>query len=271
MWEVSPAVVSSLLENDVKDFFVSLQLFAREFLIKYLQSKNWDFEDLNVYYGVFLQDVRLGSVEIILFLNILLFLIYNALNVLNKQLYQIINILSYFACLVLLFISPFINCGEFFNEFFFTTKSGGIFQLVVLLFSLILLVEIFKTIENKVNIKVEFFFLVNCLVGGLLSLIVVNDFFLTYIFFELMSFTVCLLFLITVDKQVRVEASIKYFILNGVASVFFCLACVFIFLKTGGLHFNELVSTHEGILIQYSVIFITLSFLGKFGTVPFSV
>jgi NADH-quinone oxidoreductase subunit N len=73
------------------------------------------------------------------------------------------------------------------------------------------------------------------------------------------------------DKQIRVEASIKYFILNGVASLFFCLACVFIFLKIGGLHFTEFFSIHESILIQYSILFITLSFLGKFGTMPFSI
>lgn len=102
----------------------------------------------------------------------------------------------------------------------------------------------------------------------------VNDLFVLYLFFEILSFLVCLLFILVTVEYVGFEAGIKYFIFNGLASLFFGLALVGIFLSFGTLNYTGLIANSEqtvSFMLLGVVSFVALAAMfGKLGTLPFS-
>lgn len=113
------------------------------------------------------------------------------------------------------------------------------------------------------------------------SLLGSNDLFLTYLLFEALSFSICLLLIFSSFANSRIEAAIKYFILNGVASILVCFSAIGLFLVTGSLKFDILVkwsgqfntesSNFPTLLVLISTIILVCALLGKLGTFPFSI
>ena len=103
------------------------------------------------------------------------------------------------------------------------------------LITLILSKNILFVIEK--NFLNEFFLLILFAIFFSLTLLSSNDFFISYISLEGMSFSLYILASTIYYSKLSVESAIKYFILGGVASCILCYSISLLFLVTSSLDF----------------------------------
>jgi len=275
LFEITGRVIGSLLNDGNFDVWKNIQLLATTFSLDFLQKNGWDFEGSVLYYWIFWEDIRLLLVESFLFIITLSFLVYAAQD--RRKLNFLVPLVIIFCLFSLLisYISPFVQSGAAFNGFFQVTLGSTVAKLVVILFSVCLLISIWGWIGVYESLKVEVIFLLGSILWALSTLLVSNDLFIIYLLLETLSFLICLLLVVWSKKQVRVEASVKYFILNGVASILFCLGGVLVYLSYGSTFIENVGGVHligddgSGLSVLF-ILLISLSLLGKLGTAPFS-
>jgi NADH-quinone oxidoreductase subunit N len=141
--------------------------------------------------------------------------------------------------------------------------------IIILIMSKSILVLIKDKIIN------EFLLLLLFAVFFSVSLLSSNDFFLSYLSLEGMSFSLYVLSATIYFSKLSVESAIKYFILGGVASCIFSYSISLLFLMTSSLDFfsikfffNHTFNADERFDLTFIISGILISFLFKLSAFP---
>lgn len=206
----------------------------------------------------------------------------------KKQLY-IYNFILIVLCIILNYYIIFLlNYSYFFSysHFFFLFKNFVLFDyysfffkfLIIYLTFVILLVSKKNIYKLQYKILDEFFVLILFSLFFILILFSVNDFFSGYLALEGMSFSLYILASTIYYSKIALEASIKYFILGGIASCIFVNGLSWLFSITNSLdfffikfHFLSL-ENQTNLICEPNLIFIlscfTFTFLFKISAFP---
>jgi NADH-quinone oxidoreductase subunit N len=201
------------------------------------------------------------------------------------------NLLHKVVCVLLLLIfsmyiyfiicySDSLNSIGIFDFLFFNCWIVDIYSLIfkssivgLTLILLILAKNILVFIKDK--IINEFLLLLLFSVFFSLSLLSSNDFFLSYLSLEGMSFSLYVLSATIYFSKLSVESAIKYFILGGIASCIFSYSISLLFLITSSLDFfsikfffNYTFNAYERFDLIFIISGILISFLFKLSAFP---
>jgi NADH-quinone oxidoreductase subunit N len=187
---------------------------------------------------------------------------------------------TFFILVSLLFLYANYKCESFFSTFilFSDLSSRSIKILFVLscLFLSILLIRAFKL--QRLNFF-EYFSLFLLAILALLLLINCTDMISAYLVIEMQTLCFYILASFTRNSAFSTDAGLKYFIVGAFVSGLFLFGCSLVYGGLGTLNFNALTlllafpldndysSLNSFVLL--GVLFITVTFLFKLGTVPF--
>ncbi len=122
----------------------------------------------------------------------------------------------------------------------------------------------------KDDVGQEYYYLLLMLmVAGILGLSLATDFFVLYLFFELMSIPSYALVAFRRNDGMAVEAGVKYLVMSAAGSVIAVFGISLIYLQTGTVVFLSLLgSLQDALMLQVAVIFLIVGFGVKAAIVP---
>lgn len=189
--------------------------------------------------------------------------------------FKIIFLLKIIGLLYLIYINP-INIWFAFDFFIFNDYFSNFFYFFFLFFFFFYLFILIK-INVDYFYYYEYIFILMLIVFFTSFLFKVNDFILLFILLE--GFSLCIYILVASNySSIKIsEASIKYFILSIISSLFFLLSISIIYSIFGTLNFMKLKIffllnfSDVNMYIIFSILLILSSFFFKLGVVPFHI
>jgi cytochrome c oxidase subunit 3 len=160
------------------------------------------------------------------------FIIYTQFILLNELYFLYIDYSFFFDFL------NFLNRSSFFYNEFFITSYFLLNIKFILFFIIIFLINFYVFFTKKVN--VDYLLILLFLSLGLFLLISSNNYLAFYVSLELISFSLYILIGIENKNIYSIEASLKYFVLNSLASGITLFAIFFFFYNLGSLDFNNI-------------------------------
>jgi multicomponent Na+:H+ antiporter subunit D len=115
------------------------------------------------------------------------------------------------------------------------------------------------------------FCIIQIMCGALVAIVLTNDLFNFYIFFELLA--ICTYILISLGGKGSSFASFNYLSLGVIASGFLVIGIGFLYFSTGYLNFTKVIEALQSqstLNIKIPLIFFSICFLIKLGIFPFS-
>jgi len=222
---------------------------------------------------------------------LLLFIGFN-IKLQNNQKYNYYILLKYLLLVILTIVFTiilYINSIDYFNinttlylfNFFF---KKNLFNLYIILFLLTLfliyIIYICANIytNNYFYYKIDYIYIYILILIGCILLLLVNDFFLFFLIFELISLGIYVLIATNLKSNLAVESSLKYYIIGTISSVFMLLSISLIYGILCTTNFNDLynllffINFAEDMIGKYILIAIFLFLLSiffKLGLFPF--
>jgi proton-translocating NADH-quinone oxidoreductase chain N len=134
----------------------------------------------------------------------------------------------------------------------------ALFSSLMTLFSLYYLWQ--RKIKSYKN-EAKFFILLNTLLASAVGLVLSNDIFNIYVFFEIAGISAYIL--TAYEKNAKaLEAGIKYLLTGSVASIFLVLAIMLIYINIGSLNLALIAQNFETLPYNLKVLISLLLFLG---------
>ena len=129
---------------------------------------------------------------------------------------------------------------------------------------------LYSIVYMKDDAGQEYYYLLLALmVAGILGLSMATDFFVLYLFFELMSIPSYALVAFRRQDGMAVEAGVKYLVMSAVGSVIAVFGISLIYIQTGTLAFSSLLGTVQDVLVlQTAIVFLIIGFGVKAAIVP---
>jgi NADH-quinone oxidoreductase subunit N len=191
----------------------------------------------------------------------------------NYLLVNILTLLSFvLAFLAVIYIkSPVVvNVGVL----FIIDGLGRLFMALIILGSLIITLISYSYLRYRPIIKEEYFILLILSTLGAVSIVISNHFISFFISLELLSVTLYVLIAYLKEKEIAIEAGIKYLILAAVSTSFLLFGVALIYSQTGLLDLNfEAIDSKDNQLSNLPFLsglaFIMVGILFKLGLVPF--
>ncbi len=186
---------------------------------------------------------------------------------------------------IIALVTLFICLGMTINNFLLI-KSGAALQreifagefifgslMLFMVYGVALAVCVYAWASEKTKVKGIFYGLILTASAGMCGIIINRDFFVTYVFLEVVSacsFTMIAFY----DNEEATEGAIRYFYLSALASVFIVFSLAILFLAVGSTTFEALIallqtpSANKG-LVNIFLGVLTIGFMIKTGLVPF--
>ncbi len=138
---------------------------------------------------------------------------------------------------------------------------GMVFAVIISVTGFLVLIYSFDYISDKSQSRYYTLFLL--LLTGSLGMVLTNDIFNLFVFFEILCISSYILVAYNRDEH-GLEAAIKYLILGSVGSVLFLLAISIVYLKLGTLNMADIADKIEGLTgsAKLMVVVLLLSGLG---------
>lgn len=211
---------------------------------------------------------------------ILLFGIFYNNNIIIKNINSITIYLLICLLILFLYTPDFININLM-NGIIIINNFTQFIKIILIISCIILLLIHKKYLLQQIIISYEIIILILISLLGLIILVSSNHFITLYLSIELQSLSFYILTASQKKSLFSIEASLKYFILSFLASIFILLGCSIIYFLTGSLNFNNIfliisnINFLENInlLISfiYTIIFIIVGILFKIGAAPFHI
>ncbi|WP_339044883.1 NADH-quinone oxidoreductase subunit NuoN [Candidatus Zinderia endosymbiont of Aphrophora alni] len=218
--------------------------------------------------------------EIILFITIIIYLIINIIFNKKKKINYYLSIFSLLICLIFTIKYNLNNKIIYlFNKTFIKNKISNFLNIFIYLINLLIILYSYQYFNIKIKkkkkyLKKEFFFFILTSIIGQTIIVSSNNLLIIYLGIELTSLSISSLLISESKKKKSYETSIKYFILNIIASGFFLYGISMIYGATKFINLNDiyysLISGNFFFnLLILGIIFILSSIFFKFGIAPF--
>ena len=101
-----------------------------------------------------------------------------------------------------------------------------------------------------------------------------NHYLSMYLGLELLSLSTCVIVALSNNKNLNIEASVKFFVLSALSSGFLLFGISLLYGATGTLFFNELTEIinsgdYNKFLLSFSLVFLVSAIAFKIGVIPF--
>ncbi len=198
------------------------------------------------------------------------------LSIAIKRNYLFVNILTLLS-FVLAFLAVIYIKGPVIDHvgtLFIIDGLGRIFMSLIIIGSLLITLISYSYLKHKSVIKEEYFILLLLSTLGAVSIVISNHFISFFISLELLSVTLYALIAYLKEKEIAIEAGIKYLILAAVSTSFLLFGIALIYSQTGQLDLNfETIRSSENqfsnLIFLSGLAFIIVGILFKLGLVPF--
>jgi len=148
----------------------------------------------------------------------------------------------------------------------------GLSKFMLLIISTIGFISSFYAISyiSKFTAERKFFILFSLMIAGMNGIVISGDIFNIFVFLEIAAISSYALVAFGVEKQ-ELEASFKYQILSGVASIVILLSIGFIYWQTGTLNIADISSVlpYKGVFTKFVAILFIVGFGLKAAMFPF--
>jgi multicomponent Na+:H+ antiporter subunit D len=148
----------------------------------------------------------------------------------------------------------------------------GLSKLLLLIISIIGFLSAFYSISyvNIYTAERKFFILFSLMVAGMNGIVISGDIFNIFVFLEIASIASYALVAFGIDKK-ELEASFKYQILGGIASLFILLCIGLIYWQTGTLNIADISNqlTSGGLFVRLVAVIFIVGFGLKAAVFPF--
>jgi multicomponent Na+:H+ antiporter subunit D len=201
----------------------------------------------------------------------------------RKMAFRVNSVIS---CALLLFIFGYINShnligesfvfGNFAKEIGIEYKFTRISQLFISTITVVGFYVLILSVRNITQIHTKYLasFTTTAIICSIL-LSLTNDIFNFYVFFELFSICIYLIFSNTRDIKMK-KQTLDYLLLGSVASVFFVLGIEILYIVYNSLNADIIAHTtialteKQTIVLKIAVVFIVIASMLKIGVFPFS-
>ena len=142
-----------------------------------------------------------------------------------------------------------------FNDFFIYNNFIRILKLTISAFIFIYLIMLLNFSDIIKLPDVEYLILILVCIFSLLMIIISNHLFIIFLFLEVVNICLYCLIGLNKDSNMGIECAYKYFIQSSFATIIGFFAISLIYLSTGTLFLNELMSFNNYINMNYITIF----------------
>ena len=169
---------------------------------------------------------------------------------------------------------PFVETLSFSNLFINDSLSWHVKLSILFGFLLIVVYSRNFLQSSDVNGYLEFYVLSLFLGLGAFIMVSSNHYLSMYLGLELLSLSTCVIVALSNNKNLNIEASVKFFVLSSLSSGFLLFGISLLYGATGTLFFNELTEIinsgdYNKFLLSFSLVFLVSAIAFKIGVIPF--
>ena len=169
---------------------------------------------------------------------------------------------------------PYVETLSFSNLFINDSLSWHLKLSILIGFLLIAVYSRNFLQSSDVNGYLEFYVLSLFLGLGAFIMVSSNHYLSMYLGLELLSLSTCVIVALSNNKNLNIEASVKFFVLSALSSGFLLFGISLLYGATGTLFFNELTEIinsgdYNKFLLSFSLVFLVSAIAFKIGVIPF--
>ena len=190
------------------------------------------------------------------------------------------NFWFFFFCLLIViaiylqFNVSFVETLSFSNLFINDSLSWHVKLSILIGFLLIAVYSRNFLQSSDVNGYLEFYVLSLFLGLGAFIMVSSNHYLSMYLGLELLSLSTCVIVALSNNKNLNIEASVKFFVLSALSSGFLLFGISLLYGATGTLFFNELSEiinsgNYNKFLLSFALVFLVSAIAFKIGVIPF--